>query len=376
MFPHTRGICRCGLPAVVGRFLIRPGASAVILNAYAVLDAFVGLLRMGLVVPIVWLCLSSWARWRRAKQEPGERPAFENRFYLLLLLAGLLLVLNVLAWPIFYLLLQSYVSEWPGVMCIYGVTRIGAGSVGSARYLPVLLDTLRATKPLLVFASGAWFVLYLVNRRTRTAPLSGRVLLGIFVTGLLAGADATAELAYLFIPKKEEFLARGCCTTAPERESGPGRVIPPELLGGDDPDRLALTFVVANTCLIAASFGCARWRRNRPAGPWLAALLGAVVLVLLLNWAFITEFVVPKVLNAPGHHCAYDLVARAPPSVAAVALFVLGSFCVGWSCCVAWLGREPEAVSSGNELVSSLLYLAAFGFAAAVLILGTQLALV
>src|SRR5205823_3152370 len=103
------------------------------------------------------------------------------------------------------------VPEWPGVMCIYGVTRVGAGSAGISRFLPGLIATLQALKPLLVFGSGAWFVLYLLNRRTRTGPLLGRVFLALVACGVLTVADAGVELAYLFIPKKEEVLATGCC---------------------------------------------------------------------------------------------------------------------------------------------------------------------
>src|SRR5262249_49616077 len=127
--------------------------------------------------------------------------------------------LNLLSWPLFYLLLQSYVPEWEGVMCIYGVTRIGAGSVGPARFLPPLVTALQAVKPALVFLSGAWFVLYLINRGTRTAPLTGRVHLLVLAAGLLGVADAAAEGAYLVIPKKEVFLSTGCCTAAPEESS-------------------------------------------------------------------------------------------------------------------------------------------------------------
>src|SRR3954447_3858665 len=130
------------------------------------------------------------------------------------MMAGLLLAVNVLSWPVLYLLLQSYVPEWPGVMCIYGVTRVGAGSLGPSRFLPALVTTLQAMKPALIFLSGAWFVLHLVNRRTRTAPLTGRVLLLVVLLGLVAAGDAGVELAYLAIPKKEVFLSAGCCTEA------------------------------------------------------------------------------------------------------------------------------------------------------------------
>jgi hypothetical protein len=144
-----------------------------------------------------------------------------------------LLGLNVVSWPILYLLLQSYVAEWPDVMCIYGVTRIGAGSIGVSRFLPPLVDAPQATKPALVFLSGAWFVLYLLNRRARTVPLTGRVLLVLLAAGLLAAADAAAEVAYLTIPKKEEFLSAGCCTEVFDGPSRASRFLPGILVGGD-----------------------------------------------------------------------------------------------------------------------------------------------
>jgi hypothetical protein len=181
----------------------------VILNAYAVLDAFVSLLRLGLGLLAVWLALAAWKTWRQAAPAPEARKALEDRCYLLYLLGGLSLALSVLSWPTFYLLLESYVTEWPGVMCIYGVTRVGAGSVGSSRFLPPLLTALQTSKPLLVFLSGAWFVLYLINRRTRTAPLTGRVLLLILTAGLLGCADAAAGLAYLSIPKRKSSCPAG-----------------------------------------------------------------------------------------------------------------------------------------------------------------------
>ena len=183
-----------------------------ILNAYAVLDAFVGLLRFGLGLLVIALGLAVWRAWRRSIQFPEERKKLEDRCYLLFLLGGLLLCLNIVAWPLFYLLLQSYVPQWTGVMCIYGVTQIGKGSMNSSRYLPSLITAVQIFKPILIFLSGTWFVLYLVNRRTRTAPLTGRVLLVLLVAGGLAVADAAAEVAYIGIPKKEERPTGGCCT--------------------------------------------------------------------------------------------------------------------------------------------------------------------
>ncbi len=59
--------------------------------------------------------------------------------------------------------------------------------------------------------SGAWFVLYLVNRRTQTAPLTGRVLVVLLGASLLAGADAgpvrVARIGELELPVAD-LLAR------------------------------------------------------------------------------------------------------------------------------------------------------------------------
>src|SRR5207244_3006384 len=85
--------------------------------------------------------------------------------------------------------------QWPGVMCIYGVTRIGQDSVGPSRFLPGLLRLLQATKPALVFLGGAWFILYLLNQRTRSAPLLNRLFVLLLPLGFLAAADAAAVLS-------------------------------------------------------------------------------------------------------------------------------------------------------------------------------------
>ena len=64
-----------------------------IVNTYAVLDGFVGLLRLGLGLVVILLTVTTWRRWRAA----GASEMVEDRYHLVFLLAGLLLALNVLA---------------------------------------------------------------------------------------------------------------------------------------------------------------------------------------------------------------------------------------------------------------------------------------
>ena len=346
-----------------------------ILNAYAVLDTFVSLLRLGLGVAVFWLALFIWKSWRQVARRPETRKDLEDRFYLLFLLAGSLLVLNVLAWPIVYLLLQSYVKEWPGVMCIYGVTRIGAGSHGSSRFLPPLLATLQTTKPLLVFLSGAWFVLYLVNRRTRTAPLTGRILLLLLAASILGSADAAAEIAYLIIPKKEEFLSSGCCMALFDTESSAARFVPKNLLGANAGAWLYAVYYGVNAVMILALIGYTRSCVRRLSSGWLTPLFAGAILSLAVNAVFLIEVAAPRLLHMPDHHCPYDLIPQASDSLVAIACYLGGGFCLGWGCVVGWLGNSPESGPFVAGVIDTLFRLGVLGYVFSVVILSVELAL-
>jgi hypothetical protein len=345
-----------------------------ILNAYAVLDLFVATLRLGTAVLVLWLGMSACRAWARAAPAPEEVKALEDRCYLLYLLAGLLLIFSVASWPLLYLLLQSYVPEWPGVMCIYGVTRIGAGSLGASRYLPPLLSTLQGTKPALVFVSGFWLVLYLLNRATRTAPLTGRVLFVLLTLGLVAGADAAAEITYLAIPKKEQHLARGCCTGVLDQETAE-RFSPRALVGGDNIGRLYAVYYGVNVAMVLALGSYLALRRRRLPRGWLPPLLLAAVATVVVNGVFLSEAEAPRILHLPYHHCPYDLLPRAPESLVAVALYIGACFAVGWACLAAWLGARREALPLLPTMVGRLLFLALVGYLGSLLMTSVELML-
>jgi hypothetical protein len=264
-------------------------------------------------------------------------------------------------------------------MCIYGVTRIGVGSLNASRFLPPLVAALQALKPALVFLSGAWFVLYLLNRGTRTAPLTGRVLGVLLAAGLLAVADAAAELAYLGIPKKEEFPPVGCCMEAFDAASGASRFLPAILVGEDEAPRLVTIYYALNLGMVAALYACVHTvtrRGRRPSAWWLVPLLLGAGLSLVVNGIFLVEVAAPRLLHLPFHHCPYDLVPGAPESLLAVALFLGGSFAVGWACLVCFLGDSPEARPLLPRMLGQLLYLAFLGYIGSVIMLSVELVLV
>ena len=228
-------------------------------------------------------------------------------------------------------------------------------------------------KPALVFLAGAWFVLYLLNRRTPTAPLTGRVLLVLLASALFGVVDAAAEGAYLVLPKKEEAPAAGCCTEAFDAESGASRLLPETLAGETAGWRLYAVYYAVNLGMVLALAGCAWPRRLPPA--WLAPLLAGAVLSIVVNTVFLVEAAAPRLLHLPYHHCPYDLVPKAPESLVAVALFFGGAFSVGWACVAAWLGRRPETKPFLPEMVGGLLRLGFFGYLGSMVMITLELAL-
>jgi hypothetical protein len=299
----------------------------------------------------------------------------EDRCYLAVLLAFLLVGLNLASWPLIYLLLQSYVHEWPGVMCIYGVTRIGLGTQGVSRFLPPLLYALEMTKPALVFTSGSWMVLYLVNRRTRTGPLWRQILLVISAVGLLATFDSAMEAAYLFIPKKEEYLAAGCCAEAFDAGSRATRFLPQSILGEDYGPYLYGVYWGMNGAMIMAVAGCLRLLCCGRSLAWPTLLLPGAVLCAIVNAVFLLEVAAPVLLHLPYHHCPYDLLPKVPESVLGIALFVLASFCVGWSCVLTWFAHGRETRLFTRQMVSKVLTVGFFAYLNSLVLMTLELAL-
>jgi hypothetical protein len=339
-----------------------------VVNAYAILDAFLVALRLILGTAIVTLALSAF---RRESGADGRLHTEEQGSFLFLS-AATLLGLSVVSWPVFYLLLQSYVSQWEGVMCIYGVTQIGAGSMGPARFLPGLLHALQLSKPLLGFLGGAWLVLHLLNGRTLSGPLAKRVLVALVALGTLAMLDALAEGSYLFIPKKEELASGGCCTQAFDNVMRTSRFLPMEWVDGSQRPWLFAGYFVVNGLTILSLLGALRLNL-----PSLALALPAVLVVIAtaFNAVFLVEAAAPLLLHLPYHHCPYDLLPLAPESLVAIGLFLLGAFAVGWACLVQWLGGHPETAECQPWLIRKLLRIGLFGCLGSMVTMSLELAM-
>jgi len=328
-----------------------------ILNAHAVLALFVGAIELVLGALVAWT--AARALRRRARDPAVALAADEGGVPLGMLLAFGLAAAGLASWPLLYLLLDSYVPQWAGVMCIEGVSRIGTGSEGAPALLPGLVATLEVTKPALVFLSGTWVVLHLANRRTPAAPYTGRVLVALAVTGALAIADASALIAYVAIPKRPQHLARGCCTSPTEAVdlSSP---VPGSIPVG------TAAFLAATALLAAGTWAAAAGRPAAARGrAWAAGLLAAAAVAIPFGTAFLCGGAVAAFLGPDAHPCAYCLLAASPVAVLGTVLFLAGAFGTGW----ASLARLLAPLSADTRSVRRLRYAALFGWTGALLLM-------
>src|SRR5215469_15254466 len=104
-------------------------------SGYVAVSAFLDSLQLGAAAWAIVVGLRSWFT-RRGERPDVAQERLEERTYLAALLGYLVLGLSLVSWLVFYLMLDGFVPQWPGAMCIYGVTQIGRESTGIYGWLP------------------------------------------------------------------------------------------------------------------------------------------------------------------------------------------------------------------------------------------------
>jgi hypothetical protein len=341
----------------------------VIVNPYSVVAAFVSVVEA--VLGAATLVVAATALRRR-----GDA-ASESRFHLLVLLSGTLLGLAAAGWPLLYLVLQSYVPRWPGVMCIQGVSHVGSGAVGASGWLPMLLEALECLRPAAAFVAGAWLVLHVANRRTRTAPLTTAVLVLLAAAGALSLASGVVESAYLVIPKEERFLADGCCTMPADWTPDGADAGFLVARFGEDGARRAATWLFFGVGAPLA--GVVAWTALR--GGDVLARRVAIAAAAFGGFAFLaaaatfaTNAASPILLRLPHHRCAWCLFASIPETIVGAALVFLGVFSCGWAALAAWSAPVEDGRTEVAGQTRALLRASLFGYVGALLLAAVELA--
>lgn len=290
-----------------------------ILNGWTVTAAFLAVCSavLGLVTLVVLV---------RARTRPsGDAGSVAD---LLGLLLGSLFIVRLVALPLHYLVLKSYVPFLAdqGVMCAYGVTRVQAGWVRAVQVLG----------PAFLFTAGLWLAFAAASARPR------RVL--AIVAASLAFASSVAELIYLAAEKGGQAVT--CCT---QFSGAPATFERAGLQWEASPLGHPAAFVALQFALLAGAGWLGRSSAvRRTARTWLGrALALAAAVNLAVSHAFWRDELAPRVLGLPYHRCVYELLTDTR-ALGLAALLALGAMA-----CAAWppfLRGAPEGERVGMGL--------------------------
>ena len=225
-----------------------------IVNKYSILMLFMA--GLGLVLAGVLAATALWAAWRiRGSRGEQEASGAERSVHLATLVAVVCLAILVIGWPLFYAMLDSFVPEIPGAMCIYGVTRV----------MPVATALIQAATPAVIFILGAWLLLEHVRRQSGLARATVSRDAG---SGPAAGLVAFAHGAEVYYVCNMTSLKEVSCCSGRGEHGGaqlqaPAYYLPWELAS---PARR----VLLNTLFFAAVPLLALWllTQSRRRTPW------------------------------------------------------------------------------------------------------------
>ncbi len=300
-----------------------------ILNALSITMIFIGVLS---VLLAIWGGISSlilYRKWGRSST-PEEKTSLEDRSYLVLLIMVIVLLVRLINWPLFYVTLQSFISDIEGAMCIFGVTQV---KVSLTRFLEFL-------KPIIFFLIGGWLILHILDGATKTSPLMGRKLLLLSIISLLVLIDSIGDILLMIGIAPESLVS--CCTTITDILNRPTRTTPESIFGPEYAQSLQILFFITHLALIGFIGVSLKFKTFRK------PILGLLFLFSLLNAILFLlsqiEVFAPAMMHLPFHHCLYCLWQYVPDSILLFTFFSLGTFSVGWGFTTELFGKHGETV--------------------------------
>jgi hypothetical protein len=331
-----------------------------ILNALSLTMIFIGVLS---VLLTIWGGISSfilYRKWRRPPT-PEEKASLEDRSYLVLLIMVIVLLIRLINWPLFYVTLQSFISDIEGAMCIFGVTQV---KPGPTRFLEFL-------KPIIFFLIGGWLILHALDRATKTSPLMKRKLLLLTILSFFVLIDSLGDI-FLMIGIAPESLV-SCCTTITDILNRPTRTTPESIFGPEYARPLQNLFFITHLALIGIIGVTLKSKIFR------TPVLGLLFLFSLLNALLFLlsqiEVFAPAMMHLPFHHCLYCLWQYVPDSIAMFLFIILGTFSVGWGFTTDLFGKIGEASDLLPNYLRKIYWFAFFFLSASFILLVIHLLL-
>ena len=323
-----------------------------ILNIYTIIMIFISI--VSLVLGIALLVMTVRAIAGSDMLKTSEKTSHEKIGYLIFLLACVVLSIRMLAWPRFYMMLQSLVMEVPGAMCMFGVTQI----------MPSAVKVLQLIKPISFFVMGGWLLCYFVNKNLATAPLTRRIFVFLIpISGILL-IDSAADIYYVLYMKP--LMSVSCCTIVFDLPYRASAMIPEAIFGADFAKPLLLLFYLINIVLLALLFVSLFKKRTSSSlfstkAVGYGRLIAAVINVPVVYVAF-REIIAPRLMQLPLHHCIYCFIGNGtvPDAPIMLALFVIGSFAVGWMFIIRIICGKTDAEPVSGKLLSKVNHVSLF----------------
>ena len=303
----------------------------------------VTLLSLALVSSILalyggFVALRAVGNWKKTMGASAGHNLFEKRLDHLFLFASIVLVLRLCSYPLFYVVLQSFVKNIDGAMCIYGVTQI----------LPNLCKFLEIIKPIIFFFLGGWLILHLLTRQSKTETLMLRKIMFFLGTAIAILVDSIGDLVFSLSMNSD--ITVTCCTPAIDSPYRISMIVCRYLLGQRYEEPLLLVYYLGNLVLLGVT-GYIIWgKRLKAKAADRKKILGSVFILGLINF-FLTglalfEIIAPRLMNLPYHHCPYCLLQYVQDSSLIVGFYILAIFGFGWAFGLEFATTDKE--TSGN----------------------------
>jgi len=322
-----------------------------ILNVFTITLVFISLLTLVLlIVGCIGTVLLKKGFNSSASVE--NRRKLEIRLYLVLLLVSAALLLRGLSWPLFYLMLQSFIPDVPGAMCIFGTTQVN----------PIMIRSLELLKPICFFLIGAWFIVFRLDHTAKAGALMKNKFFLFWILCFLALIDATGDIL-LTLTYRPPGLPVSCCTVIGDIQFPAARIKTPSILGTQQSELgrvLYHGFHLIGGGIITLFLLTKRWqsrRRGHKTALMLSLLLALAGLVI--SFIAIIDRIGPVLMALPEHHCPYCLFQYVPASIAFVGLEILGNFSLGWAFVAGTVGKIKETEQISSAYVQRLWLLAA-----------------
>ena len=340
-----------------------------IVNIYTLIMLFVAIFSLSLGGLLFLLTIKTLISFQTTVPLE-DKSKFERKGYLVFLLACVTLSVRMVVWPWFYFMLQSFVSEVPGAMCMFGVTQI----------LPSTITFLQVIKPIAFFVMGGWLLCYYVDKSTPTAPLARKNLLFLLIVCGVLLTDGIADVYYVI--RMKPLMSVSCCATFFDVPLRPSAMIPQAIFGRNFQKILFILYYLTNIILIVLLFTSIsrKWTLLTPKYRMIIlysqGILGIINIPVVIYT--VIENIAPKLMQLPYHHCIYCLMGNGmvPDAPIMLGLFVIGTFAIGWMAILRLLCNNGEARLITERLLVKVNNLSAFCLLASLLMVTIHLILI